>query len=90
MSHHDPDDEDWYDDEDPAAERDGHSLPCPECGTAIYADVDHCPQCGHWLTDADRRSLDRDHFPSRRVRIVAIVLLALFALGLLADLFGTF
>ena len=91
MPHHDSDDEDWYDDESADLDADD-TVPCPECGTAIYADLDHCPKCGHWLTDDDHRTLDRGAglFSSRRVRIVAIILIALFTLGLLADLVGTF
>ena len=89
MPHHDPDDEDWYDD---GSDLDDATAPCPECGTEIYADLDHCPQCGHWLTDADHRTQDRDtgFFSSRRVRLVAIVMLAIFALGILANILGQF
>jgi hypothetical protein len=93
-NHHDPDDEDWYDDEDAALDDalDDTTVPCPECGTEIYADLDHCPQCGHWLTDDDHRVLDRDTgwFSSRRVRLVAIVMLASFVLALLAGILGQF
>jgi len=88
MSHHDPDYEDWYDDEDDASDSD--SVPCPECGTAIYADLDHCPQCGHWLSDADHRVHDTSQFSYRRVRIVALIMLIVFVLGLLASIVGTF
>ncbi len=85
------DDEDWsetggdYEDEfaddDPD---DSDTVPCPECGAEIYADLDHCPQCGCWLTDADGRSLETGLFASHRVRLVAAILLAIFVLGLLA------
>ncbi|MGD9636171.1 MAG: hypothetical protein AB7U97_23015, partial [Pirellulales bacterium] len=30
------------------------AIPCPDCGADIYADLDCCPRCGYWLTDADR------------------------------------
>jgi uncharacterized membrane protein YvbJ len=80
MSQPDPDDEDWYDDDtaDPDA-----SVPCPECGAAIYDDSDHCPKCGHWLTDADRRTLGTGSGPSRRVRLVAILMIVIFLVTLL-------
>jgi len=80
----DPDDEDWYDDEDD----DSDAVPCPECGAAIYADLDHCPQCGYWLTDAGRRTRDPGLFQSRGVRIVAAALLAIFVLGLMIGVLG--
>jgi hypothetical protein len=81
------DDEDWYDDEDTGSD---DAAPCPECGTAIYDDLDHCPQCGYWITDADHRSLDRGHYPTRRVRIVAVVILVIFVIALLASGWSAF
>ena len=80
MTHDDRDDEDWYD-EDTGLE-DSHSAPCPECGAAVYDDLDHCAQCGYWITDADHRALDRGHFRSRRVRYVALGILLIFLLML--------
>ena len=38
----DPDDEDWYDDED--SDVDADTVPCPECGAAIYDDARPLPQ----------------------------------------------
>jgi predicted nucleic acid-binding Zn ribbon protein len=84
MPQADPDDEDWTDDEDADA------VACPECGAAIYADLDHCPQCGYWLTDADHRTRDPSLFQSRGVRIVALVMLVIFVLVLLAGSLGSF
>jgi uncharacterized paraquat-inducible protein A len=80
------------DDDDPDSDLDDDTAPCPECGTQIYADLDHCPKCGHWLTDADHRALDRDtgFFSSRRVRLVALVMLAAFVFALLAGILGQF
>jgi hypothetical protein len=92
---------DWRDDEDDwtetgseydsADDEDGDSddadmLPCPDCGAEIYADLDHCPRCGHWLTDADRESRGTGLFSSRSVRWIAGVLLAIFVFSLLAEL----
>jgi hypothetical protein len=76
------DEEDWSDTGDEHV--DGEAIPCPECGSEIYADLDHCPQCGHWLTDADHAGRGTGLFASHWVRLIAAVLLAIFVLGLLA------
>lgn len=80
------DNEDWYDadEDDLEGNLDADTLPCPACGAELYADLDHCPQCGHWLSEADRRSHETGLFASRRVRIIAALLLAIFVLSLLA------
>jgi hypothetical protein len=83
----DPDDEVWYDDEDDDFE-DADASPCPECGAEIYDDADHCSKCGHWLTDADRRTRVPGLFQSRGVRIVAIIILAISVFVLLAGSLG--
>jgi hypothetical protein len=80
MPTHDPNDEDWYDDEDADADA---ALPCPECGAVIYDDLDHCPKCGYWITDADRQAQERSSGFPRVVRIVAIVMIAIFLATLL-------
>ena len=82
MHDDEPDDEDWYDE---ASDVDA-TIPCPECGAAVYDDPGQCSRCGHWLTDADHRALDRDTYPSRRVRLVALFLLAILIFGLLVSL----
>ncbi len=81
------DEEDWSETDDEDLD-DSDAVPCPECGAAIYADLDHCPKCGYWLTDADHRALNRGLFQSRGVRIVAIIMLVMFALGLIVNLVG--
>jgi hypothetical protein len=89
---------DWHDDEEDWSETGGDyedefvdvdsndvdAVPCPECGAEIYSDLDHCPQCGHWLTDADHAACGTGLFASHRVRLIAAILLAIFVLGLLA------
>jgi len=82
MRNPNPDDEDWCDNEDSDLEDD--AVPCPECGTAIYADLDHCPKCGHWLMDGDRDAHRTGLFARRNVQLIAIVLLAIFVLSVLA------
>lgn len=45
----DDDFDDWeYPDDsiDDAAD----TLPCPECGTAVYEDAEQCHACGHYIT----------------------------------------
>ena len=79
------DEEDWSDTGDEYDDTDDvDTLPCPECGSEIYADLDHCPRCGHWLTDADHAGRGTGLFASHLVRLIAAVLLAIFVLGLLA------
>ncbi len=83
---HDEDDDydaDGYEsDEDDADD----AIPCPECGASIYADLEHCPRCGHWLTDADRAVRETGLFTTRRVRLIAAALLAVIVLGMLAEM----
>jgi uncharacterized paraquat-inducible protein A len=87
MLHHDAEDEDWYDDEDDDQDdSDSDAIPCPECGVEIYADLDHCPRCGHWLTDADRQPAGTGLFATRRVRQIALALLIIFVVSLLIEL----
>ena len=84
------DEEDWSetdDDDLDTSTRDAESFPCPECHTDVYADLDHCPQCGHWLTDADRPSTGTGLFAAHRVRQIALALLIIFVLSLLVELF---
>jgi len=42
--------DDEYPDEadDPGA---SDSRPCPACGGDVHELCDHCPSCGHWITD---------------------------------------
>lgn len=63
------------------------SSPCPNCDAYIYDDLDHCPRCGHWLTDADREISETGLFATRRVRLIAAALLAVFLLSLIAEIF---
>lgn len=65
---------------------DDNDIPCPDCGADIYADLEHCPRCGHWLTDADRTESETGLFTTRHVRWIAAALLAVIVLGMLAEM----
>lgn len=62
------------------------TISCPNCRAAIYAELDHCPRCGHWFIDADRAARETGLFATRRVRLIAAALLAIFVFSLLAEL----
>jgi hypothetical protein len=88
------DEEDWsetggeqdYDGEFDDPDSDVETLSCPSCRADIYADLDHCPRCGHWFTDADRAARETGLFATHRVRLIAAALLAIFVFSLLAEL----
>ncbi len=80
------DEEDWSETGADGDDPDDDAIPCPDCGADIYADLDHCPRCGHWLTDADRAAGETGLFATRRVRLIAAALLTVFALGLILSL----
>jgi hypothetical protein len=54
------------DDEDTATD----VRPCPACGAEVYAESDHCPNCGELISDVPLRSQQQPNW-----RIVLIVLL---------------
>ena len=65
--------EDHQADDDP-------TMPCPECGRAVYDDTEQCPKCGYYLTRADRMGRSRMSRSARRrwtVVIVALVVLSM-------------
>lgn len=83
------DEEDWSEtgsDGDDYDSDDDETITCPDCRADIYADLDHCPRCGHWFTDADRAARETGLFATRRVRLIAAALLAIFVFSLLAEL----
>ena len=92
MSHHqsdddlddrfdDRDDEDWNDDEDDSENE--TTVPCPECGAAIFLIADACPACGYWLSEDDRRALDPKSAKPAWLTITTWVLIAVFLVGIL-------
>jgi uncharacterized membrane protein YvbJ len=62
---------------------DDATVPCPACGADLFDDADQCPHCGHWITDADRRTQAAASGPSRFVRVVAIVMILIFLASIL-------
>ena len=70
------DDEDW---EHEGADDADDLIGCPECREPIYADVEQCPVCGHWILDQQRRAAEGGLWSQRYVRMVAIIALIAFA-----------
>jgi predicted nucleic acid-binding Zn ribbon protein len=67
--------EDEWDDDDDQDSDDGDNatVPCPRCGASIYEDTPRCPECGWYLTDADR---------ARSTRPLWVIVTALVCLGM--------
>ena len=66
------------DDNDPIYEEkdeEGDTFPCPECSAEVYDDAEQCPQCGYYLTSAERY---RNPGLPRWVYWTAVILLLLF------------
>jgi predicted nucleic acid-binding Zn ribbon protein len=74
---HDEDDEwddDWESDEDSGDDdEDDSTVPCPQCGAAIYEDTPRCPSCGRYLSAEDH---------ARTGRPVWVLVTALVCLGM--------
>lgn len=85
----DPIDEDWYDDEDDELDEQ-EAARCPECGGPVHVVTNKCPECGYWLTEADRRAMWSGMSQPRGVRIVAAIMLVIFVALLLFGGFATF
>jgi ribosomal protein L37E len=89
MSKEDWDDEDaWADDEDDLDENE--SANCPECGQTAHSVADKCPNCGYWLSDADRRAMWSGATKPMWLRVTAWVVLVAFLFTLLAVGFTLF
>lgn len=82
----DPNDDDSADAAEDDGPDSGETVSCPSCHADVYADLDDCPRCGHWFTDADRAVRETGLFATRRVRMIAAALLAVFVFSLLAEL----
>lgn len=56
MRHHDDDDDGAWDDSEsedyPGSDSDDEveTLPCPNCGAAVYDESPQCPSCGDYIT----------------------------------------
>jgi hypothetical protein len=89
MSNDDWDDEDaWADEEDELDEND--SANCPECGQLVHSVADKCPNCGYWLSDADRRAMWSSESKPLWLRVTAWIVLVAFLFTLLAIGFTLF
>jgi hypothetical protein len=76
------DDESWSDDDkEPDS---GEAAPCPECGKPIDIITDKCPECGYWLSEADRRAMWSGMSKPLWLRVTAYIVLAAFLFSLLA------
>ncbi|MEM9351638.1 MAG: hypothetical protein AAGA92_01365 [Planctomycetota bacterium] len=73
--------EDWDDDGDYDPEEEG-TASCPECGAEIQLILEQCPECGYWLTEADRRRIDGPKYRSEGLSLMAWVVAGVVALGL--------
>lgn len=68
----------WDDyEEDPDSDED-YYVTCPECKSDVYEDSPSCPNCGHYITSSGQSGI-ANHW-----KIVAVVILILFALGFMA------
>jgi ribosomal protein L37E len=89
MTNENWDDEDaWADDEDDLDENE--SANCPECGQTVHSAADKCPNCGYWLSDADRRAMWSGESKPMWLRVTAWVVLVAFLFTLLAVGFTLF
>ena len=50
MSDFEHDDEESWLDDDVAEDDDATTIPCPNCGAAVYDDADWCPSCDRYIT----------------------------------------
>jgi hypothetical protein len=82
MTHDDWDDEAWADDDGELD--DDEAARCPECGGPIHIITDKCPECGYWLSEADRHSMWSGMSKPRWLRVTAAIVLVAFLLSLLA------
>ncbi|MEC8553514.1 MAG: hypothetical protein VXZ82_00765 [Planctomycetota bacterium] len=72
--HDDSYDEDAYDPIYEEEDEEGNTIPCPKCSADVYYDAEQCPQCGYYLTSAERLG---PGLP-RWVYWTAVILLLLF------------
>jgi ribosomal protein S27AE len=89
MPYDDPEEEDWYDDEDEPA--DEEVARCPECGGPVSIITDKCPSCGYWLLAADRQAMwSSGERKPLWLRVTAWVVLLALVFGLLVAGFTIF
>jgi hypothetical protein len=82
------DNEDWYDDPDADDDpEDDESPPCPECGEPVSAITGKCPNCGYWLTAADRQAMWTGEGKPAWLKVTAFVLLVVILLSIAVGVF---
>lgn len=73
-------------DEEPDVEECG---PCPDCGAEIDVEAEMCPECGYWLTTAERHNLWDGRSRSKAALSVGqYVLVIVLAVLFLGSMFG--
>ena len=75
------DDEEWHEED---AESDDEGAACPECGGPIHTVTDKCPNCGYWLSEADRRAMWSGMEKPTWIKATAVIVLITIVLGLLS------
>ena len=60
-----------------------YTIDCPQCGSSLHEDVEHCPHCGYWLIEDSPAALRaRGWFwPAMVAVLVAIILVMWNGLG---------
>lgn len=77
----DPDEDPPDADDERGEPKSADFVQCPACKKYIYAEAAACPRCGHYMTESDTWAKKPRWFI-----YTALILLALFALGLLVNL----
>lgn len=53
----DYEDGDDYPEDDCELHEEHQFAPCPECGAEMHVEAEMCPDCGYWLSTAERHAL---------------------------------
>ncbi|MEO1497541.1 MAG: zinc ribbon domain-containing protein [Planctomycetota bacterium] len=72
--------DDAYDDFDEDSELE-ELIVCPECRAELHADAEACPECGYWITEADRSAAWNAGSTTGVIKTIGFVLVAVAALA---------